>query len=203
MVEMDEFERRHWNLCQAAVWIEFREKELVRQFAAPEGEMPDAEAYRALHFYPRSWPPERILHAKVNELHRCLQSNSLRALGYHIDDKDLLQEVPPSHWEDIDLRPPLALDARDRSRELWSLVRIKRADILRLWPFPSETRDQSWYDWADIRRIHDEVRAERNDLSENQMVLEIQARLQRRSKGSVPGRTSLQNRIKAWRSSAR
>jgi|GEM_PF-1481412 len=199
---MDEFERRHWNLCQAAVWIEFREKDLVRQYAAPEGQLPDAEAYRALHFYPSMWPNERARHSKLNELHDRLKLHSLTALGYHISDPDLLQAVPPADWEDIDLRPPQALDARDRSRELWSLVRVKRADILRLWPFPSETRDQSWYDWDYIRRIHDEVRAERNDLSENQMVLEIQARLQRRSKGSVPGRTSLQNRIKAWRSSA-
>ncbi|HKJ84753.1 MAG TPA: hypothetical protein VKA06_01695, partial [Spirochaetia bacterium] len=65
---MDAFDLEYWNLCQAAVWIEFREKDLVRQFAVPEGQIPDAEAYRALHFYPSMWPPERKTHAKLNEL---------------------------------------------------------------------------------------------------------------------------------------
>ena len=199
---MDEFERRHWNLCQAAVWIEFREKDLVRQYAAPEGQLPDAEAYRALHFYPSMWPNERARHSKLNELHDRLKLHSLTALGYHISDPDLLQAVPPADWDDIDLRPPLALDARERNKELWSLVRVRRADILRLWPFLSEKQDKSWYDWDEIRRVHDAVRAECPELSENQTILEIQARLEASSKRKAPGRSSLQNRIKAWRSSA-
>lgn len=63
----DAFHDQYWNLCQAAVWIEFREKKLVEQFAAPEGQVPDGDAYRALHFYPLMWPPERVLQAKLNE----------------------------------------------------------------------------------------------------------------------------------------
>lgn len=199
---MDAFDLEYWNLCQAAVWIEFREKDLVRQFAAPEGQMPDAGAYRALHFYPSMWPPERVLHAKLNELHGRLQSNALTALGYHANHAGLLQSIPPEHWAYIDLRPPLALDARDKSKELWSLVRVKRAEIQRLWPALSEMSDKSWYDWDEIRRVHDDVRAQLPDLSENQTILEIRARLAKRSKGDVPSRTSLQSRIKTWKSSA-
>ena len=63
-------------------------------------------------------------------------------------------------------------------------------------------RDKSWYDWEVIRGVYDKVRAELPDLSENQTVLEIQARLEKPSKGKVPSRTSLQSRIKTWRSPA-
>jgi hypothetical protein len=196
---MDAFDLEYWNLCQAAVWIEFREKDLVRQFAAPEGQMPDPVDYRALHFYPSMWPPERVVHGKLNELHDSLRSNLLTALGYHVSKPDVLQVIPPALWADIDLRPPFARDARDRRRELWSLVRVKRSDILRRWPFPSDEHDRSWFDWTAVRQLYDEVRTERPNLSENQTILEIQARFQKRHKKKPPGRTALQNRIKEWK----
>ena len=199
---MDAFDFEYWNLCQAAVWIEFREKDLVRQFAAPEGQLPDPEAYRALHFYPSMWPPGRKIHAKLNELQDRLKQNALKAFGYHQSDRQTLQEISSAHWHDIDLRPPLALDARDRRSELWSRVRVKRADVLRLWPFPSKLPDKTWYDWDEIHRIYDEVRVDEPNISERDTILAVQHRFEKQYRIKPPGRTSLQNRIKRWRSSA-
>lgn len=128
--------------------------------------------------------------------------NSLQALGYHTSEPDRLQVIPPEHWYDIDLRPSLALDARNRTKTLWTAVRVKRADVLRIWPFPSEGHDRSWFDWEALRKLHDEVCAELPDLSARDTILKIQARFQKRFKKKPLGRTSLQNHIKAWNSSA-
>jgi hypothetical protein len=191
---MTSFDDEYWNLCQAAVWIEFRERPLVARFADPDG-----DAYRALHFYPGMWPPDRKQQATLNDLQSSLKSNALRAFGYHRDTPDRLEEIPPVQWYDIDLRPPRALDARARDREVWTGVRVRRRDILRLWPIPTEPQDRSWFDWESVRAVFNEVRSECPDLSERQTILEIRARYERRFRRTPPGRTSLQTRLREWR----
>lgn len=203
---MDAFDTEYWNLCQAAVWIEFRERDLVVQFAAAPGHIPDGDAYRALHFYLKMWPPERVLYADLNELHDRLKSNLLKALGYRRGEPNLLEAVPHEQWQDIDIRPPRALDARDKSKELWSHVRLERADILRLWPAPSsEKLDRTLFDWDELRSVYVEVRTAHPDISDNRTIQEIQNRFEKRHKNQKrksPSRAALQARIKLWKTAA-
>jgi hypothetical protein len=194
---MTSFDDEYWNLCQAAVWIEFRERPLVERFREADG-----EAYSALHFYPGMWPPDRKQHGTINELLSSLKSNSLKALGFHYDTIGQLDEIPAPHWYDMDLRPPRVLDARERQREIWTRVKVRRRDILRIWPIATEKQDRSWFDWGTMRTLFDEVRTELPDLSERQTILELQARYQRQFKRKAPGRTSLQTRMRKWRSMA-
>ena len=194
---MTSFDDEYWNLCQAAVWIEFRERALVERFVDADG-----DAYRALQLYPTMWPPDRVRHGTLDEFYAFLKSGSLKASGSHCETPDKVEDIPPIHWYDIDLRPPRALDVRERGREVWTRVRVRRPDVLRLWPVPTEKHDRSWFDWAAVRALHDEMRAEHPDLSERQAILELQVRYERQFKSKPPGRTSLQKRIRRWRSTA-
>ena len=194
---MTSFDDEYWNLCQAAVWIEFRERPLVEQFVDADG-----DAYRALQLYPSMWPTDRVRHGTLDALYAFLKSGSLTASGSHCETPDRVEDIPPIHWYDIDLRPPHALDVRERGREVWTRVRVRRPDVLRLWPVPTEKHDRSWFDWEAVRVLHDEVRAEHPDLSERQAILELQVRYERQFKSKPPGRTSLQKRIRHWRSAA-
>ena len=195
---MGAFDEKYWNLCQAAVWVEFRERELVEEFSEA-----DDDAYRALHFYHKSmWPKGRKLHSSLGELHKALKRNSLRAIGYHRDAPHRLEEIGDIYWQDIDLRPPLAVDRRHPGRELWTNVKVKRADILRLWPVPEVKIDRSQFDWVAIREIYEELLSDGHAGSDRDLVLAIQDRFEKSFKTVPPARTTLQNKIKHWRAMA-
>lgn len=194
---MGAFDQQYWNLCQAAVWVAFRERELVEQFAVA-----DAESYRSLNFYPGMWPQSRKKFSDPNELYEALKLNSLRATGYRPGDPAEVREIDAVYWNHIDPRPPYAWDARRSGKELWTHVMVRRADVLRLWPHPTQWTDRSLFDWDAIHSIHDEVQSEEGQLSDRVLVQEIQIRFEKRFKRKPPSRSSLQKKFKQWRTAA-
>jgi hypothetical protein len=191
---MDPFEEAFWNLCQAAVWVEFREKKLVRQFADV-----DHDAYRALYFYPNMWPPARERLGELSELHMRLKHDDLVAEGYRHCSRGKLEAIPAAQWHDIDLRPPLALDARPghRGEELWSSVRVRRADMQKLWRSAHQVASRSKYDWDELRQIHKDAKSSNPEFSDNQLIEEIQLAYFERHHVK-PSRPSIQRHMKRW-----
>lgn len=193
---MTKFDDYYWNLCQSALWVEFRNQAYVEKHGAE-----DADGYKALHWYPEEDQPEE--HAEVSELIEALKSNALIACGYHVDDPNVIKDIPPFSWYDMDLHPPHAFDTRTRGQELWKDVRLKRRDLLRLWQRPVLAKSKAWYDWDAIRKFYEDVIGEDSHLSDNQIILEIRARLSRASKKAPPSRSTLQTKLKEWRRQAR
>ena len=71
---MGGFDHLFWNLAQAAVWVVYREKDLVDQMANA-----DRDSYAAIGMYPSMWPKDRRRQANVNELYNAL----LTRVGLH------------------------------------------------------------------------------------------------------------------------
>lgn len=193
---MTKFDNKYWNLCQAALWVEFRDQSYVEKHGAE-----DADGYKALHWYPEDDQPEK--HAEVSELTEALKSKALIACGYHSDDPNVIKDIPPLSWYDIDLRPPHAFDTRSRGQELWKDVRLKRREVLRIWQRPASATSKAWYDWDEIRKIYEDVIGEGANISQNQTIREIQARLSRACRESQPSRSALQTKLKEWGRQAR
>lgn len=193
---MTKFDDEYWNLCQSALWVEFRNQAYVEIHGAE-----DADGYNALHWYPEVDQP--LKHADVSELTEALKSNALVACGYHVDDPNVIKDIPPLSWYHIDLRPPHAFDTRNRDQELWNNVRLKRRDIMRIWQRPAPPTSKAWYDWDEIRKIYEDVIGIDATLSQNQTILEIQARFSRALGKQPPSRSKLQTKLKEWRWQAR
>ena len=195
MSDRTAFDRRYWNLAQAAAWVEYRERRLVEEFVAA-----DSEAYMALGMYPSMWPPGREKHGTVDELRRALEDGQLTSWGYRLTDPDHLTTIPAGEWADLVITPPVALVAgrSGRGRERWTNIRVRSADMKRLWRGPHEVSGRTKYDWAAIRTIYDEQRASNPDFRQNELIDEIQRVFEARFNRESPGRTTIQDHLKRW-----
>ena len=193
---MSAFDQKYWNLCQAVVWVEFRNRKLVEEYANAE-----TDAYQALHFYPLMWEERKLEKvATLSDLLLRLVNGSLVAQGYRSDEQAKLQSIPPSQWHDIDLRPPRALDARagHRGQELWTDVRVKQADMLRLWRTREETSGRTKYDWILLEKLFRRAAQRNPAFSKNDLIEEVQLEYKEIAKGEPPGRSTIQRRMKGW-----
>jgi hypothetical protein len=192
---MSGFDSTFWNLCQAAVWCEFRDASLVDEFAQP-----DADAYKALHWYPSHWPEGRKQVSDGKDLDRSLRDGTLTALGVRASDPVGRPEViGPIDWQDLLIEPPSVRSRRNRSEEPWRYVSIRREDALRLWPRISQRRMTPQYDWDAIKAMYDEIMAEKKALSGRAMAEEISHRHFKRFGRNGPSRTMLDRKLKTWK----
>lgn len=187
---------RLWNLCQAAVWVVFREIELVDEFAVA-----DRQAYKALHWYPTMWPEGRQERGQTNELYNALLEGRLIATGIHKKSGGQRRRIPKDAWIDLCLDPPDAFDKRPahRNEEPWQVILVEGAVVQRLWLAPDTIKSRELYDWPEIKKIHDEVKHEHPEYSQNRTIQEIRFRYEKSVGGTLPSRTAMQSKMKTWR----
>ncbi|MGY8937648.1 MAG: hypothetical protein ACKVG6_16465, partial [Alphaproteobacteria bacterium] len=82
--------------------------------------------------------------------------------------------------------------------EPWAEIRVERADIQKLWRIQTETEGRTRYDWIAIREIYETLIQNNPDMSQNEIINEVQLGFQNRSTKEPPSRTSLQTKIKSW-----
>lgn len=189
------FDVKYWNLAQGAAWVEFRERRLVEDFSTA-----DRDAYMALGLYPSMWPSGRERRGNIAELHRALVEGQLTSWGYRLTDPEHLIAIPAAEWADLVISPPLARVAgrSGGDRERWTDIRVRSADMKRLWRGPHEVSGRTKYDWAAIRTIYDEQRASNPDFTQNELIDEIQRVFEARFNRESPGRTTIQDHLKRW-----
>jgi hypothetical protein len=195
MSDRTAFDSKYWNLAQAAAWVEYREQLLVEDFVAA-----DRDAYMALGLYPSMWPTGRDRRGNVAELHRALEDGRLTAWGYRLTDPGHLTAIPAAEWTDLVITPPFARVAgrSGGNRERWTDIRVRSADMKRLWRGPHEVSGRTKYDWAAIRTICDEQRESNPDFSQNELIDEIQRIFEARFNRESPARTTIQDQLKRW-----
>jgi hypothetical protein len=194
-MEMSAFDDRYWNLAQVAVWVIYREKALVEQFANPE-----RDAYIAIERYPKNWPAECNKKGSQQELQRALGDGRLNAQGYKRSGPEHLVDIPPADWNNLILDPPAAYlrDPDSKRLEPWFGFVIDSADVKKLWRSEFETSGRTKFDWAAIRAIHDKAKAQNPRMSQNDLVVEIQGEYEERLNKNAPSRTSIQRHMKSW-----
>lgn len=192
---MDGFDHPFWNLAQAAVWVVYREKDLVEQMANA-----DRDSYAAIGMYPSMWPKYRRRYAGVSDLYSALLNGRIKARGYHVDAPNTLDDIPADQWQDMALNPPVASLRREGTyrEERWTQIRLKSADLKRLWRSTDEVNSRTQYDWDVIRELVEEAKRSNPNFSENELIIEAQGMFEERFHKKAPSRTSFQRHIKEW-----
>ncbi|AXI53344.1 hypothetical protein C1J05_01500 [Sulfitobacter sp. JL08] len=190
MSKRSPFDHKYWNLAQASVWVEYREKKLVEDFDAG-----DRDAYIALGMYPSMWPANRERHGAIEDLRRALEQRRIVSYGYRNNTPGQLEEIPAAEWTDLAIRPPLVCFAGQPNNQPWSAVRLLSADMKRFWRSINEVSGRSKYDWDAIRAIFDELQRQNSEMSQNELILELQGTYEDRLKKDAPSRSSIQRKI--------
>lgn len=193
---MTHFDEPYWNLAQAAAWVVYREKKLVDDLTNT-----DAESFAAIGMYPTIWPNHRKQHGKLSALHNALSDGRLQAKGHHEDAPDTLAVIPSEAWSDLNLHPPSAYDRRYPGKlfQPWKDIRVKSADVKKLWRGIDERLGRTKFDWGKIRGIYEDVLKRNPDYSQNKLIEEVQLEYQTKFSNEHPSRSAIQNMIKTWR----
>lgn len=193
MSKRSPFDHKYWDLAQASAWVEYREKKLVEDFDAA-----DRDADIALGMYPSMWPASRERHGAIEDLRRALEQGRIVSSGYRHNTPGQLEEVPAAEWTDLSIRPPLVCFAGQPNNQPWNSIRVLSADMKRLWRSINEVSGRSRFDWAAVEAIHGALKSQNPDMSQNELIDEIQGEFEDRFNKEPPSRTTLQRRIRSW-----
>lgn len=186
------FDDKYWNLSQASAWVEYREKQLVEELR-----IADRDSYIAIGFYPSMWPPGREQRGHIEELRRALEEGRLVSSGFRRGGQDRLEEIPAAEWTDFVIRPPNVCFIGQMTQP-WHTVRLLSADMKKLWRSVDEVDGRSKYDWAAIKKIYMSLCDSNSDMSQNELILELQGSYEERFNKDAPGRSTIQHKIKTW-----
>lgn len=193
---MSAFDQPDWNLAQAAAWVVYRERELVASLAyAPP------LSFTSIAMYPTMWPPGRQEVGTLTDLRDALRSGRLVARGYHVDDPNNLKDIPREEWADLRLSPPnaYALGRPNAVREPWTAIRVDGATVKSLWRSVRDVSGRTRFDWPAIEGIYNELRALHSEMSDNELITEIQGAFGDKYDQEPPSRSSIQNHLKIWK----
>lgn len=133
-------------------------------------------------------------------LQSAMISGKLEAFGHRSEPGASMETISSLEWETLILDIPTAYRrlARIAKDEPWAEIRVERADIQKLWRIQTETEGRTRYDWIAIREIYETLIQNNPDMSQNEIINEVQLGFQNRSTKEPPSRTSLQTKIKSW-----
>lgn len=187
------FDDKYWNLAQACAWVEYREKQLVNDF-----NVADRDTYMALGMYPSMWPAGRRRHGSVEDLRRALEQGRIKSSGYRRPTPESLEEIPAAEWADLQIRPPLVSFAGQLNNQPWNAVRLLSADMKRSWRSISEVSGRSRFDWAAIKTMYDQFKTQNTEMTQNELIVEVQGSFEENFNKEPPSRTSFMRKIKTW-----
>ena len=184
---------RYWNLCQTAVWVEYRSRELAIEF-----EHATRNAYLALGFYPTMNKHKQV--ATLLEFGNALVNGGIQACGCRADSPGSYEPIPQIEWSNLLIHPPIAV-RRSRHNVLiepWTDIRFESGEVLKRWPSNFQQDARVKYRWDRIEAIYQEMKDSNPDISQNELIGEIAAEYQDRYKKDPPSRTTIQRHMKKW-----
>lgn len=193
MSQHQPFGDKYWNLAQACAWVVYREMQLVNDFAVA-----DRDAYIALGFYPSMWPDGRERLGAVEDLRRALEQGRIMSSGFRQNTAEQLVEIPAAEWTDFEIRPPLVCFTGQSNNQPWNKVRLLSADMKKQWRGVNEVSGRSKFDWAALQEIYNELKNQNPEMSQNELIEEVQASFEERFNKEAPSRSTIQNKIKTW-----
>lgn len=188
------FTARYWNLAMAAAWVKFRKREVVDKFDGPS-----PESWTAYMMYSTRWISEPL--DDVRTLHDALISGRLKAFGHRNAPGSGMALIPSLEWETLTLSPPdahrrVSSNPRD---EPWVNIRVESSEVQKLWRARTDTEGRTRFDWPVIQEIYRSLLQTNPDISQNEMIEEIQQEYQDRFSKDPPARTTIQNKLRTWR----
>ncbi len=194
---MRAFDNPDWNLAQAVAWVRFRKREVVDLLSANA-----RTNYSDLCLYPPEWLKGAKEFGGQNELLDALRMKRLVARGVRTRSAEGPEIIPADEWSYMSLTPPRAFSSLDgiSRREVWTSILVNSADLKRLWRSELEIEGRSKYPWPEVRKLYFELIRTNPEISQNELIEELQEEVSEKLKRKPPSRSSIQTKIKRWRS---
>lgn len=184
---------RQWRFSQSVAWVMYRRRDLV-EYVGGGGQV------SLIAQYPTVFSPEPKKIAAPQALIVALEHGQLMAEGIRVGGAGAREPIPASEWSTL-------LISGDRLAwvsgghtvpERWTDILLERAAVERHWRSLLEVEARTKFDWDELRDIHDALRVEHSDFSQNELITEIQGAFRDRFNKEPPSRTSLQRTMRKW-----
>ena len=162
---------KFWTFEQALAWVLYRREDIV-SYVGPGS----SGSLRLVAMYPTHFGPQLEKIGKSNDLLAALQNGNVIASGCHDANVAERQEIRPEDW--LDLRHyggKVFRISDDGKRTLypWHDIALESEKVKKHWRSQSEVTGRTRYDWKTIKEIHDEVKSQNPNISQNELITEI------------------------------
>lgn len=187
-------DRQYWTLSEAAAWVVFRSDAVVQKFSPPT-----ADDFQAFMFYP-SMRQEHPETGKMSDLFDALRAGRLNAIARRNQPGATISEIPVAEWSDLvaDVRGPYRhLDNRGKDYP-WINIQVLRSDVEKLWRRTSEKQGRTRFDWNRLKELWLDLKKHNPDLSQNELIGNLQDAYQDETGKEPPSRVSIQRHLRNW-----
>ena len=75
---------------------------------------------------------------------------------------------------------------------------LECADMKKLWRTDYEVSGRSKFDWAIIKTVYLDLSTSNPDMSQNELIIELQGAFEERFNKEPPSRSTIQRKISTW-----
>jgi hypothetical protein len=196
MVTLPPNASRFWTLPQAVAWVLYRRDDIVDYIGST-----DEGRLGLVAMYPAHFQPVPEVHGEPEELRRALAEGKLKATGIPNDGVAVRTTIPPQDWLRVQIYGGKAYRASEDRHEVvypWRDIALESAAMKKLWRSEHETAGRSKYDWVIVQAMFNEVKTQNLEMTQNELITEVQGAFEDRFNKKAPSRTTIQRKIKTW-----
>lgn len=196
MVTLSPNTHRYWTLAQALAWVIYRRDDVV-DYVGPNG----GGSLGLVGMYPTHFQPLLEIRGNSKELRRAASEGRLEVTGIPTIGAPVRTAIPPEDWLQLRIySDKVSQLSKDRSGHVypWKDVVLECAAMKKLWRTGHEVTGRSKFDWAAIRADYEGLSASNPDMSQNELILEVQGSYEERFNKDAPGRSTIQRNISTW-----
>ncbi len=196
MVTLSPNTHRYWTLAQALAWVIYRRDDVV-DYVGPNG----GGSLGLVGMYPTHFQPPLAMRGNSEELRRAAAEGRLKVTGIPTIGTRVRAAIPAEDWLQLRIySDKVSQLSEDRSRHVypWRDVVLECSAMKKLWRTGHEVTGRSKFDWAAIRAVYEDLSASNPDMSQNELILELQGTFEERFKKEPPSRSTIQRNISTW-----
>lgn len=196
MVTFSPKANRYWTLPQAVAWVIYRRDDIV-EYVGPNG----GGSLGLVAMYPTQFQPSPKVHGVSEELRRAAVEGRLKVRGIPNNGSLARVDIKPEDWLRLQIYDgKVSQVSEDRAQHIypWRDISVESAAVKKLWRTEHETSGRSKFDWSAIRAVYEDISSSNPDMSQNELIIELQGAFEERFKKEAPSRTTLQRKIKTW-----
>lgn len=136
----------------------------------------------------------------MSDLFDALRSGSLKAFARLNSAGATVTEIPVAEWSDMvaDVRGPYRHPNDGGKDYTWINIQVRRVDVEKLWRRISEKQARTKFDGPLLQTLFAELRSRHDDMSQNELIENLQADYQDKTGKEPPSRSTVQRQMRDW-----
>lgn len=174
----------------------YRREDVVEELAPHNG-----KSLSLISMFPKMYTPELSAVGSPDQLLHHLRRGALKASGRSTGEQLPRQDIRSEDWLQLRFlgdRVWRVSDDGKQTVEPWCDLVLEAAEVRKMFRGASEVQARTGYNWGVLREIHDDLRRRHPEMTQNELIVEIQGQFEDRFNRKPPGRSTIQRHMQKW-----